>query len=51
MEHVITINHSPEMLDIAEGLELIETTLLNNIAGGDGPGDTGGGSCLLNLTF
>ena len=52
MEHLNAINQSLEMLEIAEGLELIETTLLNNIAGG-GPldGDTGGGACLLNLAL
>lgn len=51
MDHTAAMNQTPAMDDVAEGLELIESTLLNNIAGGgcilgDLLGDHG--NCLLN---
>lgn len=51
MDHTVAMNPPPAMDDVAEGLELIETTLLNNISGGSGIlGDLLGdhGNCLLN---
>ncbi len=52
MDHTVAINQTPAINEVADGLELIETTLLNNIAGGGGGlgglfGDTGG-NCLLS---